>query len=143
MALGMLTALSINNSPTFQLSKEHILLNIDLRDKSPCFSGGISQVPIPAALPAHPSVALAILGLSHRSASHCKDFRVGAPTGSAQPQILASQLQSPLLGGGRRGVGMPLLSSPTESLFPKPEVWESLDNCRGHKTIWMSRSGCY
>lgn len=37
MALGMLTALSINNSPTFQLSKEHILLNIDLRDKSPLF----------------------------------------------------------------------------------------------------------
>lgn len=33
----MLTVLSINNSHTFQLSKEHILLNIDCGDKQSLF----------------------------------------------------------------------------------------------------------
>lgn len=31
--LDMLTVLSINSSPTFQLSEEHVLLNIDRGDK--------------------------------------------------------------------------------------------------------------
>lgn len=95
--LGMHMVLSINNSPTFQHSKEHILLNIDHEDKSPLFFTGANS----GCSPAHPSVALVILGLSQGSASHCKDFRAGAPTSSIQPEILASQLQSPLSRGPR------------------------------------------
>lgn len=126
----MLTVLSINNSPTFQLSKEHIRLNIDRGDKSPLFfwryitgaNSGCSPGPSQRGLGYFGSfaeVSIPLQGLQSWSADRqCPAWDPGLPAAITIT----------------RGA-TPLLSSPTESLVPKPEVWESLDKCRGHKTI--------
>lgn len=57
----MLTVLSKNNSHTFQLSKEHILLNIDCGDKQSLFF--LLYITAQFSL-FHLSLALVILGLS-------------------------------------------------------------------------------
>lgn len=61
----MLTVLSINISHTFQLSKEHILLNIDCETSNPCFSCCILWMLIQAEFSlSHLNLTLVILGLS-------------------------------------------------------------------------------